>query len=166
MNKNTNPRRSRGRNNSGRGGGRGNKRHQNRGGGKRGYRDGQLLDGRTRHNYQQNLDKFIGQAKDASSSGDPVAAENFYQHAEHYFRVLKADDELKNKKREERSKPNESTDENEDGTVEQMATGEEKAPEEVSEAVNEEAAPETPKEEKAEKKAESEEENEAEAIPA
>jgi|GEM_PF-735630 len=109
MNKNTNPRRSRPRNNPGRGGGRGNnnKRHHNRGGNRNNHRDGQALDGRSRHNYQQNLDKFLGQAKDAAMSGDPVAAENFYQHAEHYFRVLREDDELKNKKNEARNKPDE-----------------------------------------------------------
>ena len=29
-------------------------------------------------------------ARDAQSSGDPVAAENYYQHAEHYFRLIAA----------------------------------------------------------------------------
>lgn len=29
-------------------------------------------------------------AREAASSGDRVAAENFYQHAEHYFRVMNA----------------------------------------------------------------------------
>ena len=29
-------------------------------------------------------------ARDAQTSGDPVAAENYYQHAEHYFRVIAA----------------------------------------------------------------------------
>jgi len=29
-------------------------------------------------------------ARDASSSGDYVSAENFFQHAEHYYRILSA----------------------------------------------------------------------------
>ena len=29
-------------------------------------------------------------ARDARSSGDPVASENYYQHAEHYFRLIAA----------------------------------------------------------------------------
>src|SRR6185312_7658868 len=29
-------------------------------------------------------------ARDAQSSGDPVSAENYYQHAEHYFRLIAA----------------------------------------------------------------------------
>ena len=35
-------------------------------------------------------EKYIQLARDAQSSGDPVAAENYYQHAEHYFRVIAA----------------------------------------------------------------------------
>ncbi|MBM3504081.1 MAG: DUF4167 domain-containing protein [Alphaproteobacteria bacterium] len=35
----------------------------------------------------QVFDKYLALARDASSSGDRVAAENFYQHAEHYFRL-------------------------------------------------------------------------------
>ena len=34
-------------------------------------------------------EKYIQLARDSQSSGDPVAAENYYQHAEHYFRVMK-----------------------------------------------------------------------------
>ena len=35
-------------------------------------------------------DKYIQLARDAQGSGDPVAAENYYQHAEHYFRLIAA----------------------------------------------------------------------------
>ena len=33
-------------------------------------------------------EKYVQLARDAQSSGDPVAAENYYQHAEHYFRMI------------------------------------------------------------------------------
>jgi hypothetical protein len=33
-------------------------------------------------------EKYIQLARDAQTSGDPVAAENYYQHAEHYFRMI------------------------------------------------------------------------------
>jgi len=33
-------------------------------------------------------DKYLQLARDAHSSGDPVAAENYFQHAEHYFRLI------------------------------------------------------------------------------
>ena len=35
-------------------------------------------------------EKYVQLARDARSSGDPVAAENYYQHAEHYFRIVAA----------------------------------------------------------------------------
>lgn len=36
---------------------------------------------------QQQMDKYINLAKDAASSGDRIAAERYYQHADHYYRV-------------------------------------------------------------------------------
>jgi hypothetical protein len=35
-------------------------------------------------------DKYVQLARDAQASGDPVGAENYYQHAEHYFRMIAA----------------------------------------------------------------------------
>lgn len=33
-------------------------------------------------------EKYVQLARDAQASGDPVGAENYYQHAEHYFRLI------------------------------------------------------------------------------
>jgi hypothetical protein len=35
-------------------------------------------------------------ARDATAAGDRIAAENFYQHAEHYFRIVNANGEQHN----------------------------------------------------------------------
>ena len=35
-------------------------------------------------------DKYVQLARDAQASGDPVAAENYFQHAEHYYRLIAA----------------------------------------------------------------------------
>lgn len=35
-------------------------------------------------------DKYVQLARDAQSSGDPIAAENYLQHAEHYYRIVAA----------------------------------------------------------------------------
>jgi hypothetical protein len=35
-------------------------------------------------------EKYLQLARDAQASGDPVTAENHYQHAEHYFRLIAA----------------------------------------------------------------------------
>jgi Domain of unknown function (DUF4167) len=47
-------------------------------------------DVRIRGNAYQVLEKYLAMARDATSAGDRVAAENFYQHAEHYFRIVSA----------------------------------------------------------------------------
>ena len=43
-----------------------------------------------RGNAQHVFEKYQQLARDASSSGDRVLAENYLQHAEHYFRVVRA----------------------------------------------------------------------------
>ena len=43
-----------------------------------------------RGNAYQVFERYLAMAREAQSSGDPVAAENFYQHAEHYYRVMQA----------------------------------------------------------------------------
>ena len=35
-------------------------------------------------------EKYLQLARDAQSSGDTIATENYYQHAEHYFRLIAA----------------------------------------------------------------------------
>jgi hypothetical protein len=64
-------------------------------GGGSGHNKGQGYDGggqelRVRGNAYQVLEKYLQLARDAGSAGDRVAAENFLQHADHYYRVLSA----------------------------------------------------------------------------
>src|SRR5262245_12445737 len=47
-------------------------------------------DVRIRGNAYQVLEKYLAMARDAASAGDRIAAENFYQHAEHYYRIINA----------------------------------------------------------------------------
>ena len=47
-------------------------------------------DVRIRGNAYQVLEKYLAMARDATAAGDRIAAENFYQHAEHYFRMINA----------------------------------------------------------------------------
>src|SRR5262249_13733697 len=83
--------RSRGRN--------GNNPHHGGGGGNRGPRPPhriQTFDSngpsvKIRGNAYQVFERYIALAREAASSGDRIAAENLYQHAEHYFRVMNAD---------------------------------------------------------------------------
>tara|TARA_B100000963_G_scaffold360214_1_gene390286 strand:+ start:214 stop:582 length:369 start_codon:yes stop_codon:yes gene_type:complete len=40
------------------------------------------------HNVEKTMQKFQQLAKDAQSNGDPVLAQNYFQHADHYLRRL------------------------------------------------------------------------------
>jgi Domain of unknown function (DUF4167) len=40
-------------------------------------------------NARSRYESYITMARDAASRGDTIEAENLYQHAEHYFRVLR-----------------------------------------------------------------------------
>src|SRR5690554_1087655 len=57
------------------------------------HRPNQQLDsngpeGRVRGTASHIYERYLIQARDAQMGGDNVLAENLYQHAEHYFRVL------------------------------------------------------------------------------
>ena len=47
---------------------------------------------RIRGNASQVYEKYLQLARDANAAGDRINAENMYQHAEHYFRILNVDD--------------------------------------------------------------------------
>jgi uncharacterized protein DUF4167 len=38
----------------------------------------------------QVFERYVALAREAQTSGDRIAAENLYQHAEHYFRIMNA----------------------------------------------------------------------------
>lgn len=45
---------------------------------------------KVRGSAAQVLERYLAMARDASAAGDRIAAENYLQHAEHYYRVLNA----------------------------------------------------------------------------
>jgi Domain of unknown function (DUF4167) len=46
-----------------------------------------------RGNAYQVFERYVALAREAATSGDRIAAESFYQHAEHYFRIMNANGE-------------------------------------------------------------------------
>src|SRR5690242_3584972 len=46
-----------------------------------------------RGNAYQVFERYVALAREAAASGDRISAENLYQHAEHYFRVMNANGE-------------------------------------------------------------------------
>ena len=60
-------------------------------------------------------EKYVQLARDARSSGDPIAAENYYQHAEHYFRLIAAaQEQFRQNQPQPRQDEVVATDDNED----------------------------------------------------
>lgn len=73
-----------------------NRRSRSRGGGKRHGGKGHSFESsgsemKIRGTAQQLHDKYLALARDASSAGDRIAAESFFQYADHYHRILNAD---------------------------------------------------------------------------
>lgn len=58
--------------------------------------------GKVRGTAQQVLDKYQALGRDAASSGDRIAAESFFQFAEHYYRIVNADNAGNPSERRER----------------------------------------------------------------
>jgi hypothetical protein len=46
-----------------------------------------------RGNAYQVFERYVALAREAAASGDRIAAENFFQHAEHYFRIMSVNGE-------------------------------------------------------------------------
>jgi Domain of unknown function (DUF4167) len=40
-------------------------------------------------NAHRNYERYVALGREASLNGDTVEAENYYQHAEHYLRVIR-----------------------------------------------------------------------------
>jgi Domain of unknown function (DUF4167) len=48
---------------------------------------------RGRQDAQRSYERYLALAKAQAQAGDIVGAENYYQHAEHYFRAMSSDRE-------------------------------------------------------------------------
>jgi hypothetical protein len=76
--------------------GQNNKRMRGRGGGRKGGNprnqsfESNGPEVRVRGNPQQIVEKYLALARDASSAGDRINAESYYQFAEHYYRIMNA----------------------------------------------------------------------------
>ena len=82
------------------------RRSRGRGSGKRQQRNNSVdshgPEVRVRGTAQQVHDKYLTLARDATSSGDRIGAENYYQHAEHYYRIIAVQQENAEQRQETR----------------------------------------------------------------
>ena len=51
--------------------------------------------GRNNHNAPKLIEKYNNLAREALSSGDKILSENYFQHADHFTRILTEQDNLK-----------------------------------------------------------------------
>jgi len=63
--------------------------------------------GRNNHNAAKLIEKYNNLAREALSSGDKILSENYYQHADHFTRILNEKESYK-KTISEKSKSNEN----------------------------------------------------------
>ena len=74
--------------------------------------------GRNNHNASRLIEKYSNLAREALSSGDKILSENYFQHAEHFVRVLEEKDVQFNKDQipKEIVKVKEKTDQDQNNT--------------------------------------------------
>ena len=56
--------------------------------------------GRNNHNGPKLIEKYSNLAREALSNGDKILSESYYQHAEHFIRILKEKESFINKNQE------------------------------------------------------------------
>src|SRR5580692_2179393 len=90
-------------------------------------------DVKIRGNAHHVAEKYLQLARDAHTSSDPVAAENYLQHAEHYFRLIAAAQAAQQQQQNGSRPPGENEDEMDDdddfgGLNDRFASPVERAP--------------------------------------
>ena len=53
------------------------------------------IPGRNNHNASKLIEKYNNLAREASSSGDKIMSENYFQHADHFSRILSEQENFK-----------------------------------------------------------------------
>ena len=71
------------------------------------------IPGRNNHNAPKLIEKYNNLAREALSSGDKILSENYFQHADHFTRILNEQEMFRKNKmtdqKEQNKKPNLST---------------------------------------------------------
>ena len=77
------------------------------------------IPGRNNHNASKLIDKYNNLAREALSSGDKILSENYFQHADHFTRILNEQENYKKSRFSVESKEDKNLIEN-DKTVEKV----------------------------------------------
>ena len=74
--------------------------------------------GRNNHNASKLIEKYNNLAREALSTGDKILSENYFQHADHFTRVLNEQENFKKTRSSENIKVNTETAENVEKKIE------------------------------------------------
>ena len=77
------------------------------------------IPGRNNHNASKLIEKYNNLAREALSSGDKILSENYFQHADHFTRILNEQESIKKARFSGESRENKNTNEenNEDQKI-------------------------------------------------
>ena len=68
--------------------------------------------GRNNHNASKLIEKYNNLAREALSSGDKILSENYFQHADHFTRILSEQESFKKARYSSQSEENKDANEN------------------------------------------------------
>ena len=94
------------------------------------------IPGRNNHNASKLIEKYNNLAREALSTGDKILSENYFQHADHFTRILSDQENFRKSKFS--AENNENKNVNVDTTVDESLSGE-KPKEKILKNKNEEA---------------------------
>ena len=87
--------------------------------------------GRNNHNASKLIEKYNDLAREASSNGDKILSENYFQHADHFTRILNEQGNLKKSKYTEVKSDNENVPNKNENKIKKLSDEENKETEEI-----------------------------------
>ena len=94
------------------------------------------IPGRNNHNASKLIEKYNNLAREALSTGDKILSENYFQHADHFTRVLNEQENFIKSKIPENSKLNDVSAENNEKKIGAFEDTENVKPNEVQTETN------------------------------
>ena len=78
------------------------------------------IPGRNNHNAPKLIEKYNNLAREALSAGDKILSENYFQHADHFTRILNEQENIKRSKNLENQSNNSDLHSKEQNKIEQL----------------------------------------------
>ena len=78
------------------------------------------IPGRNNHNAPKLIEKYNNLAREALSAGDKILSENYFQHADHFTRIL-SEQEITRKSRFSENSPSEKTENQKEPTMNEVS---------------------------------------------